>query len=212
VDALRAARPGVRLLLTHGTATGRDAGRALLREGDQQAWLPYDTPGVVNRFFRQFRPELGVLMETEIWPNLLHAAARHGVRVVLANARLSEKSQRQGLRLAAVMRPAVERIALVLAQTEADARRLQESGAHRVVVSGNLKFDMAPDEALLARGRAWREAVGRPVLMAAATREGEEAMLLEAWSRLRPTMGANAPLLLVVPRHPQRFDEVGAAM
>src|SRR5204863_5148359 len=173
IDALRARRPGMRLLLTHGTATGREAGQALLREGDRQAWLPYDTPGVVNRFFRQFKPQVGVLMETEVWPNLLHAAARHGVRMVLANARLSEKSQRQGKRLAAVIRPAVERISLVLAQTEDDARRLRDAGARQVVVSGNLKFDMTPDAALLARGRAWREALGRPVLMAAATREGE---------------------------------------
>ena len=212
VDALRVARPGMRLLLTHGTATGREAGQALLRDGDRQAWLPYDTPGVVNRFFRQFKPQVGVLMETEVWPNLLHAAARHGVRMVLANARLSEKSQRQGKRLAAVIRPAVERISLVLAQTEDDARRLRDAGARQVVVSGNLKFDMTPDAALLARGRAWREALGRPVLMAAATREGEEAMLLAAWSRARGAMGPQAPLLLIVPRHPQRFDEVAGVL
>src|SRR5438105_4691298 len=96
IDALRERRPGMRLLLTHSTATGRDAGAALLREGDRQAWLPYDTPGVVERFFRQFRPRVGVLMATEIWPNLLHAAQRHRVTMVLASARLSEKSQRQG--------------------------------------------------------------------------------------------------------------------
>jgi 3-deoxy-D-manno-octulosonic-acid transferase len=209
IDALRAARPGVRLLLTHGTATGRAAGKALLREGDQQAWLPYDTPGVVNRFFRQFRPQVGVLMETEVWPNLLHAAGRHGVTMVLANARLSEKSRRQGERLAAVMRPAVEHIGLVLAQTEADAGRLREAGARHVVVSGNLKFDMAPDAALLARGHAWRAAAGRPVLLAAVTREGEEQPLLAAWQRHTRDLAVK-PLLVVVPRHPQRFDEVAA--
>jgi len=209
IDALRAARPGVRLLLTHGTATGRAAGKALLREGDQQAWLPYDTPGVVNRFFRQFCPQVGVLMETEVWPNLLHAAERHGVTMVLANARLSEKSRRKGQRLGAVIRPAVEQIALVLAQSEADAMRLRAAGARHVVVSGNLKFDMAPDAALLARGRAWREAVGRPVLLAAVTREGEEPSLLAAWMRHARDV-ATRPLLVVVPRHPQRFDEVAA--
>jgi 3-deoxy-D-manno-octulosonic-acid transferase len=207
IEALRAARPGVRLLLTHGTATGRAAGKALLREGDQQAWLPYDTPGVVNRFFRQFRPRVGVLMETEVWPNLLHAAERHGVTMVLANARLSEKSRRQGQRLAAVIRPAVEHIALVLAQTEADASRLRDAGARHVVVSGNLKFDMAPDAGLLARGRAWRDAVGRPILLAAVTREGEEQPLLAAWQR-HAGATATKPLLVIVPRHPQRFDEV----
>jgi 3-deoxy-D-manno-octulosonic-acid transferase len=209
IDALRQREPGMRLLLTHSTATGREAGLALLREGDRQAWLPYDTPGVVHRFFRQFKPALGVLMETEVWPNLLHAAHRHGVAMVLANARLSEKSQRQGQRLAAVMRPAVETLSLVLAQTETDARRLREAGAGRVVVSGNLKFDMAPDLGLVDRGRQWQKALARPVLVAAVTREGEEAMLLAAWARQAV---ASRPLLVVVPRHPQRFDEVAALL
>lgn len=208
IDALRARDPGLRLLLTHGTATGREAGASLLRDGDAQAWLPYDTPGVVTRFFRQFQPKVGVLMETEVWPNLLHAAHRHGVPMVLANARLSEKSQRQARRLEAVVRPAVETLSLVLAQTEADARRLREAGARAVAVSGNLKFDMAPDPAQVERGRAWREAVGRPVLLAAVTREGEEAMLLQAWARRTGPM----PLLVVVPRHPQRFDEVASLL
>jgi len=211
IDALRAAHPGMRLLLTHSTATGREAGMGLLQQADQQAWLPYDTPGVVDRFFRQFRPAVGVLMETEVWPNLLHAAERHGVPMVLANARLSEKSQRQGQRLDAVLRPAVRKIALVLAQTGTDARRLREAGAPLVVVSGNLKFDMTPDEALLGRGRAWRAALDRPVLLAAVTREGEEAMLLAAWSRHAASCAVR-PLLVIVPRHPQRFDEVAGVV
>lgn len=205
IDTLRQQHPRLRLLLTHSTATGREAGQALLREGDAQAWLPYDTPGVVQRFFAQFQPAVGVLMETEIWPNLLHAARDAGVPMVLANARLSAKSHRQGQRLAAVMHPAVATLRLVLAQTEEDAERLRDSGAREAVVCGNLKFDMAPDESLLARGHAWRAALGRPVLLAAVTREGEEAMLLAAWARV-PAGGR--PLLLIVPRHPQRFDEV----
>jgi 3-deoxy-D-manno-octulosonic-acid transferase len=208
IDALRRRDPGLRLLLTHSTATGREAGLALLRDGDAQAWLPYDTPGVVQRFFRQFEPALGILMETEIWPNLLHAAHRHGVTMVLANARLSEKSQRQGQRLAAVMRPAVETLSLVLAQSDADARRLREAGARQVLVSGNLKYDMAPDPLRIERGRQWRAALARPVVLAAVTREGEEAMLLAAWLR-RPQP---RPLLVVVPRHPQRFDEVASLL
>jgi 3-deoxy-D-manno-octulosonic-acid transferase len=138
IDALRARFPQLRLLLTHSTATGREAGQALLREGDAQAWLPYDTPGVVQRFFAQFKPVVGVLMETEIWPNLLHAAQAAGVPMVLANARLSIKSHRQGQRLATVMHPAVATLSLVLAQTEDDAARLRDSGACEVVVCGNL--------------------------------------------------------------------------
>jgi 3-deoxy-D-manno-octulosonic-acid transferase len=213
VDALRRECPGMRLLLTHSTATGREAGLALLREGDRQAWLPYDTPGAVARFLTQFRPVVGVLMETEIWPNLLHAAQAQGLPMVLANARLSDKSRRQGQRLDAVMRPAVRSLALVLAQTDGDAQRLRDAGAGagagNVLVSGNLKFDMTPDEALLTRGHAWRAALQRPVLLAAVTREGEEAMLLAAWQRHARSM-ANRPLLVIVPRHPQRFDEVAA--
>jgi 3-deoxy-D-manno-octulosonic-acid transferase len=204
IDALRAARPGLKLLLTHGTATGREAGHALLRNGDAQAWLPWDTPGAVRRFFEHHRPALGVVLETEIWPNLLHAAARAKVPVVLASARLSERSQRKGQQMAALMRPAAALFAQVLAQTEADAARLRAAGAQQVQVLGNLKFDMTPDPELQARGRAWRARLQRPVVLAAVTREGEEAPLLVAWRRLP----APRPLLLLVPRHPQRFDEV----
>ena len=206
IDALRADRPGLRLLLTHGTATGRHAGAALLRAGDAQVWLPVDTPGAVSRFFDHFQPAIGVLMETEVWPHLLLEAQRRGIPMVLANARLSERSARRGQRLSALMRPAAESIALVLAQTQADATRLQAAGARRVEVCGNLKFDVTPDAALLERGIAWRQAAARSVVLAASTREGEEAALLSAWQQ-QPTP---RPLLLIVPRHPQRFDEVGA--
>src|SRR3954468_7912317 len=139
IDALRARRPEMRLLLTHGTATGRDAGQALMRAGDRQSWLPLDTPGAVRRFLLRTRPAIGVLMETEIWPNLLHAAQDRGVAMVLANARLSERSARRGQRLAALMRPAAAAVADVLAQTKDDAERLREAGAQRVALSGNLK-------------------------------------------------------------------------
>jgi len=206
IDALRHSRPGLKLLLTHGTATGREAGRALLQDGDVQAWLPYDTPGAVRRFLRRHRPAVGVLMETEVWPNLLIAARESGVPMVLANARLSEKSLAKGRRVQALLRPTLGALTATLAQTEADARRLRLSGVPAVQVSGNLKFDMTPNPGLLARGQAWREALARPVVLAAVTREGEEAGLLAAWAGLP----VPRPLLLLVPRHPQRFDEVAA--
>jgi 3-deoxy-D-manno-octulosonic-acid transferase len=209
VEALRAERPGMRLLLTHGTATGRQAGQALMREGDLQTWLPFDTPGSTRRFFHRFRPAVGLLMETEVWPNLMHAARAAGVPVVLANARLSERSQRRGRRFSALLRPAAASLTLVLAQAEADAARLRASGAAQVEVCGNLKFDMAPDPMLLQKGREWRAALRQPILLAAVTREGEEAMLLNAWLKLpEQTRGR----LLIVPRHPQRFDEVVALL
>jgi len=206
LDALRAQQPGLRLLLTHGTATGREAGAALLRPGDTQAWLPYDTPGAVHRFLHAHRPALGVLMETEVWPALLAGAERAGVPVVLANARLSARSLRQAQRLRTLLQPAAGRIALAMAQTPADARRLQAAGVREVHVAGNLKFDMAPSPAQQAQGRAWRAALGRAVVLAASTREGEETPLLTAWQALP----VPRPLLLLVPRHPQRFDAVAA--
>ncbi|MEO8060804.1 MAG: 3-deoxy-D-manno-octulosonic acid transferase [Burkholderiales bacterium] len=206
IDALRLLRPGMRLLLTHGTATGREAGAESLREGDVQAWLPYDTPAIAERFLEHFSPAVGVLMETEVWPNLLLAAQARSLPMVLANARLSVKSHRQGQRLAALMRPAAQSLRLVLAQTEADAARLRDAGAPKVKVSGNLKFDMSPDPSLVALGHVWQAGLQRSVLLAAVTREGEEAMLLAAWQQVPEPR----PLLLIVPRHPQRFDEVAA--
>lgn len=207
IKALREARPGVRLLLTHGTATGREAGRALLREGDRQTWLPFDTPAAVQRFFRHWQPALGVLMETEVWPNLLHVAQAEGVSVLQANARLSERSFERGRRWQVLLRPAFAALTRVLAQTEADAERLRAAGAERVEAMGNVKFDAAPDATLLVRGATWARASRLPLVLAASTREGEEAPLLAAWAALAP---ATRPRLLLVPRHPQRFDEVAA--
>ena len=204
IDALRVLRPGMRLLLTHGTATGREAGIESLREGDAQAWLPYDTPAIAERFLQHFSPAIGVLMETEVWPNLLLAAQAARVSMVLANARLSARSFARGQRINAVLRLAIDSVALVLAQTEDDARRIRASGARTVEVAGNLKYDLTPDAAQLAQGEAWRALLQRGVVLAAITREGEEALLLDAWQR---TPHGDA-LLAIVPRHPQRFDEV----
>ena len=206
IVALRASRPDLRLLLTHGTATGRTAGRKLLHEVDGQIWLPFDTPGATRRFLRHFQPSVGVLMETELWPNLMHEAVRAGVPVVMANARLSERSAARGERLALLMHPAAARLALVLAQTADDASRLRDAGAPEVLVSGNLKFDVTPPPHLTALGQQWRQALRRPIVLAASTREGEEGGLLAAWK----TLPAPRPLLLLVPRHPQRFAEVAA--
>ena len=222
VQALRERLPGLRLLLTHGTATGREAGQALLRPGDAQAWLPLDTPGAARRFLARHRPAAGVLMETEVWPVLLHEARRAGVPMVLANARLSPGSLGRGERFAALLRPAVASLHRVLAQTEADAQRLRAMGARAPEVCGNLKFDLTPDTPRVEQGRRWRAALGRPVVLGAVTREGEEAALLRAWKALReaqetqqanqaharPAAPGEPPLLVIVPRHPQRFDEV----
>jgi 3-deoxy-D-manno-octulosonic-acid transferase len=124
--------------------------------------------------------------------------------MVLANARLSEKSQAKGERIGALVRPVAGMLAAVLAQSEADARRLRSFGVVRVKVCGNLKFDVSPNPTLLASGLQWRQMLARPVVLAAVTREGEELPLLQCWSLLE----APRPLLLLVPRHPQRFDIV----
>lgn len=209
VEALRARQPGLRLLLTHTTATGREAGRALLRPGDRQCWLPLDSPGACARFIAHWRPRVGVLMETEVWPTLLHAAEQAGLPVWLANARLSERSLRKGQRFGLLLQAAAQRLHGVLAQTPADADRLKRMGAPAVTVAGNLKFDSSPAPAQQALGQRWRAAADRPVLLWAVTREGEEALLLRAWTQLAAPVRA---LLLVVPRHPQRFDEVAALL
>ncbi|MDB5859472.1 MAG: putative transferase, Glycosyltransferase Family 30 [Ramlibacter sp.] len=202
VDALRKAQPGLRILLTHGTATGRAEGVRLLREGDAQAWFPWDTPKAVKAFLDHFRPAAGVLMETEVWPNVIALCRERGVPLALANARLSEKSLKQARRLPRLSRPTYAALGAVWAQTEDDARRLAQAGATVQGVFGNLKFDATPAPEQLARGRAWRAAQPRPVVMFASSREGEEAEFLRA-------IAAHPGVQwLLVPRHPQRFDEV----
>ena len=207
VKALREAYPDVRLLLTHGTATGRSEGVHLLREGDAQAWLPWDTPAAVGRFLAHFQPRMGVLIDTEVWPNLTAIAHQQGVPLVLANARLSEHSWRKAQRWSALAKPAFSSLQAVWAQTEEDAQRLRSLGATVTVVMGNLKFDAVPDPQLLAAGQAWRHAVtARPVVLLAISREGEEAMFLQVLQE-HPDYLQQAQWW-IVPRHPQRFDEV----
>ncbi len=209
LEQLRAQQPGVRVLLTHGTATGRAEGERLLQPGDAQAWLPWDTPLAVRRFLHHFRPRIGVLMETEVWPNLAAGCVEQGVPLVLANARLSEKSMRQALRLARLSRPAYGALSAAWAQTDSDARRLARVGASVSGVYGNLKFDAAPDPQQLARGRDWRRRLARPVVMFASSREGEEQTLFHLLANDKALQAAGVQWL-VVPRHPQRFDEVAA--
>jgi 3-deoxy-D-manno-octulosonic-acid transferase len=202
VRALKALLPEHTVLMTCTTAAGRETLRQVYGESVLSAYLPYDYPESVHGFLERWSPRLGVLMETELWPNLLALCAKRGVPVVLANARMSEKSARRYRRWRALMAPGIRTLAAVCAQSEADAERLRALGASQVVVTGNLKFDVALDAGQLAAGREWKAKLGRPVLLLASTREGEEKLLLEA----APSSGS--PLTVVVPRHPQRFDEV----
>jgi len=202
VRALAAAAPQYRILVTCTTAAGRATLKQLYGESVLCAYLPYDFPETTRAFLEHFKPRLGVLMETEVWPNLLAECARQGVPVVLANARLSEKSARRYARWRGLAEPAFASLAAVCAQSAEDAARLRAAGARDPRVTGNLKFDVSPDPAQLAAGRAWRAGLARPVVLAASTREGEEKLLVADW---RPEAGA---LLVVVPRHAPRFDEV----
>ena len=206
ITALRQLIPHLQLVITHGTATGREAGKALLQEGDEQYWLPLDLLGATRRFFRHVRPHVGVLMETEIWPALMNSAAGLNLPVFLANARLSEKSLRKGQRLSWLLRPAIGKLAAALAQTSQDAARLQQAGMVNVAVCGNLKFDMPVNSAQCELGKQWRSQISRLIVIAASTRETEEQELLVQWQQ-HPWLQRNA-LLVIVPRHPQRFQTV----
>ena len=207
IAALLDAYPQHGLLLTHMTPTGRETGRSIVEKWPgrvTQVYLPYDLPFAVRRFLRAFRPVVGIGMETETWPNLLAVAREEGVPMVLVNARLSEKSLAQAKRTPNLVREAAGNFALVLAQTAADAERMRQVGAERVEVVGNLKFDFTPSPVRVEAGRRLRASLGpRPVLLFASTREGEEALILDALQAL----DAHA-VVLIVPRHPQRFDDV----
>ncbi|WP_321947767.1 lipid IV(A) 3-deoxy-D-manno-octulosonic acid transferase [Paraburkholderia sp. J10-1] len=207
VDALLAARPDARVLLTHMTPGGRATGEQLFGDRVLRCYLPYDMPHAVRRFLRAWRPSLGLVMETEVWPTLIDECKRADVPLVLTNARMSARSFKRAAKFGAGAREVFGGFTRVLAQSPSDAERLTALGARNVAVLGNLKFDMASPPALIARGREWRRAIGeRPVWVAASTREGEEELVLQAFAAL------NVPdaLLILVPRHPQRFDEVAA--
>lgn len=201
---------GLPVLLTHTTATGRAEGERLFKDAIaqgqlRQVWLPYDFPGATRRFLAAHRPRCGLLMEREIWPNLLAAARQARVPMALVSARYSASSLRQARRMGSVMREALAGLDMVLAQTAEDAGRLAEAGAPAAVVTGNLKFDLVLPTAQVEAGRAWRAQLGRQVVAVASTREGEDAPFIEAIKRQAAAPGA--PLFLLIPRHPQRFDE-----
>lgn len=205
VTALKQRYPGHRFLLTHMTPTGRATGSKILDDCERR-YLPYDTPWAVRRFLKHYRPELGLIIETELWPNLIRACKQAGIPLLLVNARLSERSARGYARFGALTRAALQDLTHVSAQTADDAQRLRQLGAENISISGNLKFDLEAPPAHSELAQYWRSSMGGcPVVLCASTREGEEELLLTAWQKARP----NA-LLALVPRHPQRFDEVAA--
>jgi 3-deoxy-D-manno-octulosonic-acid transferase len=233
VGETRAAQPlieaylqqGKSILLTCMTPNGRRTGAAIFSEAIaqgrlQQVYLPYDVCWSVERFLKVAKPEVGLFMETEAWPTIVFRAAEIKLPVYLINARLSERSARRVARFGNAGRSLFQAFAAILAQTELDARRYRALGVKHCEVVGNLKFDVVLDPILVEHGLAWRahlEKNNRLMVCAASTREGEEAIILEAWQAVlqmhaQESASGSAltvqPLLCIVPRHPERFTEV----
>lgn len=216
IQHLRQHWPQHRILLTHMTPTGRQTAFDLYGDSILHAYLPYDWPWAVHAFLQHFQPVAGILMETELWPNLVATCQQRRIPLLLVNARLSEKSARRYARLPALTRPMLQALTAIAAQSPDDAARLQTLGARetQLHVCGNLKFDISPPAAQLSLGQSWRKQWSpRQVLLLASTRDGEEALILDAWCRQQQCdtdrdTHPMRPLLLIVPRHPQRFDSV----
>jgi 3-deoxy-D-manno-octulosonic-acid transferase len=206
IAQLQARYPEHRILLTHMTPTGRETGRQLFGNSVLQCYLPYDFPFAIRGFLSHFKPEVGLLMETEIWFNLVQTCKKTGVPLLLVNARMSEKSARKYGRFKTLIRASLQSLTAIAAQTATDERRLVELGAPAVKITGTLKFDVAIPQSAIDLGKTLREQFGvsRPVFLAASTREGEEAPIMDALA------GIDIPglLIVVVPRHPQRFGQV----
>jgi len=204
--------PDLGVMVTTTTPTGSERLRALFEDRVRHVYVPYDLPLILSRFLDRVRPRLVLVMETEIWPNLLRVCAGRGIPVILGNARLSAASARGYARLGAFARETFARLSLVAAQAEADAQRFIELGvpAERVRVTGSIKFDLRQPASLEDKAEAMRRLWGsdRPVWVAGSTHEGEEEPLLAAHRRIREALPQ--ALLVLVPRHPERFDRVAA--
>lgn len=202
--------PDHQLLLTHTTPTGRAASEQLYGNNVLRVYLPYDYPFAVKNFLNHFQPGTGILLETEIWFNLIHACHTHDIPLLLLNARLSEKSARGYARFAGLTRAALGELAVIAAQTAVDAQRFGSLGGGNIAVTGNLKFDIEAPSGMLELGKQLRAQFGadRKIFLAASTREGEEELILQTLSRLAiPHL-----LTVIVPRHPQRFDDVASLL
>ncbi len=198
--------PDKQILLTNMTPTGREASASVYGDRVLRCYLPYDLTTAVNRFLSHFSPETAIIMETELWPTLVASCSRDGIPVHLVNARLSERSANRYARFALLSRRMLAALRMICAQTERDAERFRSLGASRVQVTGNLKFDRAVPQEQLSLGAELRTLFGRDrhVFLAASTRDGEEALIIDAISGIDDP----AMLTVIVPRHPQRFDEV----
>ncbi|MFO1417605.1 MAG: lipid IV(A) 3-deoxy-D-manno-octulosonic acid transferase [Methylotetracoccus sp.] len=212
IRALLERHPETRILVTSTTPTGSARVRALFGPTVAHCYLPYDLPHTVRRFLEYFRPRAAVIMETEIWPNLLASCKARGIPIVFANARMSQRSADGYRRARAMIAPCLEAAAAIGAQTEDDARRYAELGAEprRIQVTGNVKFDIELSDDARNKGIELRTALfgERPVMIGASTHEGEERALLSAFRSIRAVQPHL--LLALAPRHPDRCDQVAS--
>lgn len=208
IEALIARYPGHRVLLTHTTPTGMATSEALFGASVERVYLPYDYPFAIRRFLGHFKPVLGILMETELWINLIAEAQNHAIPMLLLNGRLSARSFKRYARFANLSKEALDGLRAIAAQSAADAQRFASlcGGEARIRIMGNLKYDIQPSQALMQLGLSMRKNMegNRPVILAASTREGEEEIILDAVAQC----SVQNLLTIIVPRHPQRFDEV----
>lgn len=207
VTLLQARCPNLPILITNATPTGAERTRGLFGSSVMQLYCPYDLPCVLRRFLTRIQPLGCVVVETELWPNMLAACYRHRIPVVLANARLSEKSARGYDRVASLTQQMLVHLTCVVAQSDADARRFVQLGlaADKVQVAGNIKFDITLSPQAVARGQALKQQWPQcPVIILASSHADEEARFLQAFWPLRAQL--SGLLLVVVPRHPERFD------
>jgi 3-deoxy-D-manno-octulosonic-acid transferase len=216
IQALLALQDQHNVLLTHMTPTGRATGQTLYAKAIDsgrlvQAYLPYDYSFSMRWFMKRWRPKLAIMMETEVWPNLIAVANECKLPIALVNARLSEKSLNKGLRVEGLMRHAVQGFDAIIAQSQLDADRIQKFLPKvNVHVAGNLKFDVVVPAQSVALGLQWKALIDRPTIVFASSRDGEEALFFQAMSEKLKTHVGIKPLVIVVPRHPERFDEVQA--
>jgi 3-deoxy-D-manno-octulosonic-acid transferase len=211
IRALEQRYPNTPIVITNMTATGAAIAAQLESKHIYKFYVPYDLPDVVNRFIRRVQPRLLIIMETELWPNLIHHVSRQQIPILLANARLSARSARGYQRIAQLTQKLLSQISMIAVQTSDEAERFISLGAKadQTKALGSIKFDIPVPEALVAEGRALREGWGadnRPILLAASTHGGEEEKVLAAFSKIKQTF--KDALLILVPRHPERFDEV----
>ncbi len=213
VKSLQKSHPTHRLLVTCMTPTGSERIITAFGSTVDHSYAPYDMPDAVARFLNRVKPCVLIIMETELWPNTITACAQRNIPVILANARLSEKSARGYGKVSALVRPMLQLMSAVVAQHSDDGTRFTDLGLPPEVltVSGNIKFDLDLDSSiqLLAKqlSQDWKRDDKRPVLLAASTHRGEDELILQAFAKIKAAL-SQAPLLVLVPRHPERFQQV----